>query len=217
MSYGLYANGSGPPTGTDRRGLHQRLPRRDRHDAAAAEHVDASGDDLQRQRAGALRERRPGRSAARRGLAGRRRRARSRSAATPSGANGSKAKSTKSASTTAPSAPAEITGGHERARCRTRIRPRRRRRGRCRPSGGLSSAQLSWGAATDNVGVVRYNVHRATTCRVHARRWRTGSRSRPGRATPTRSRRARYYYRVTAEDAAGNRRAGLERGVGDGR
>ena len=30
-------------------------------------------------------------------------------------------------------------------------------------SGGLSSASLSWGAATDNVGVVRYNVHRGTS------------------------------------------------------
>ena len=30
-------------------------------------------------------------------------------------------------------------------------------------AGGLSSAQLSWAAATDNVGVVRYNVHRGTT------------------------------------------------------
>ena len=29
-------------------------------------------------------------------------------------------------------------------------------------SGGLSSAVLSWGAASDNVGVVRYNVHRGT-------------------------------------------------------
>ncbi len=44
MSYGLYANSSGPTDRADRRGLHQRLPRRDRHCAAAAEHVDASGD-----------------------------------------------------------------------------------------------------------------------------------------------------------------------------
>ena len=33
---------------------------------------------------------------------------------------------------------------------------------------------------------------------------RTGSRSRPGRATPTRPPAGTYYYKVTAEDAAGN-------------
>ena len=30
-------------------------------------------------------------------------------------------------------------------------------------TGGLSSVTLSWTASTDNVGVVRYNVHRSTT------------------------------------------------------
>ena len=30
-------------------------------------------------------------------------------------------------------------------------------------TGGLGQVSLSWGAATDNVGVVRYNVHRSTT------------------------------------------------------
>ena len=30
-------------------------------------------------------------------------------------------------------------------------------------TGGFGQASLSWGAATDNVGVVRYNVHRSTT------------------------------------------------------
>ena len=48
-----------------------------------------------------------------------------------------------------------------------------------------ASVSLSWGAATDNVGVVRYNVHRGDDLRLHALRPRTGSRSRPGRATPT--------------------------------
>ena len=30
-------------------------------------------------------------------------------------------------------------------------------------TGGLGQVNLSWGAATDNVGVLRYNVHRSTT------------------------------------------------------
>jgi fibronectin type 3 domain-containing protein len=70
-------------------------------------------------------------------------------------------------------------------------------------TGTLTSAQLSWNAATDNVGVVRYNVHRSTT---------------PGFTPSTANRIAQptgttytdtvgagtYFYRVTAEDAAGN-------------
>ena len=47
-------------------------------------------------------------------------------------------------------------------------------------------SRLSWGAATDNVGVARYNVHRSTTAGLHAVRG-TGSRSRRARATPTRA------------------------------
>ena len=71
-------------------------------------------------------------------------------------------------------------------------------------SGSIGVISLSWGAASDNVGVTRYNVHRGTT---------------PG-FTPTAANRiaqptgttyvdsglasGTYYYRVTAEDAAGN-------------
>ncbi len=71
-------------------------------------------------------------------------------------------------------------------------------------TGGLGQVGLAWGAATDNVVVARYNVHRSTT---------------PG-FTPTAGNRiaqptgtsytdaglaaGTYYYRVTAEDAAGN-------------
>ena len=71
-------------------------------------------------------------------------------------------------------------------------------------TGGLGQISLSWGPATDNVGVVKYNVHRSTT---------------PG-FTPTTANRigqptgtsyvdtglaaGTYYYKVTAEDAAGN-------------
>ena len=71
-------------------------------------------------------------------------------------------------------------------------------------TGGASQASLSWTAATDNVGVVRYNVHRSTTSGFTPS---TGNRiAQPtgtsytdlGLAAGT------YYYKVTAEDAAGN-------------
>ena len=48
-----------------------------------------------------------------------------------------------------------------------------RRRRADQPDGDRSPAapsNLSWTAATDNVGVTRYNVHRATTRRLHAER-----------------------------------------------
>ena len=66
------------------------------------------------------------------------------------------------------------------------------------------SATLSWTAASDNVGVVRYNVHRSTTAGfTPATANRIGqptgtSYTDSGLAAGT------YYYRVTAEDAAGN-------------
>ena len=77
------------------------------------------------------------------------------------------------------------------------------------PSGltaGVSgtSVSLAWTAATDNIGVTRYNVHRATTSGFTPS---TANRiaqptvtnySDAGRPPGT------YYYKVTAEDAAGN-------------
>ena len=69
--------------------------------------------------------------------------------------------------------------------------------------GSLNSAQLSWGPATDNVGVVRYNVHRSTTSGFTPTTGNriaqpTGTSYTDNVATGT------YYYKVTAEDAAGN-------------
>ena len=98
---------------------------------------------------------------------------------------------------------------------RTRTRPRRLRRG-VAAVGGLSSAQLSWGAATDNVGVARYNVHRGTT---------------PGFTPSVANRIAQPTGHALHGHRGGRhlllqghgrgrgrqRRAGLERGVGDGR
>ncbi|HSC92403.1 MAG TPA: LamG-like jellyroll fold domain-containing protein [Gaiellaceae bacterium] len=63
---------------------------------------------------------------------------------------------------------------------------------------------LAWGAATDDVGVVRYDVHRATTTGFtpsaanRIAQPTTTSYTDPGLAPGT------YYYKVVAADAAGN-------------
>src|SRR6185312_7991452 len=62
---------------------------------------------------------------------------------------------------------------------------------------------LNWTAATDNVGVVRYNVHRGTTSG-----FTPSSANRIAQPTGTTYTDAAlvpgaYYYKVTAEDAAG--------------
>jgi fibronectin type 3 domain-containing protein len=70
-------------------------------------------------------------------------------------------------------------------------------------TGTLTSAQLTWGAATDNIAVVRYNVHRAsspgfTPSAANRIAQPTGTSYTDNVAAGT------YFYRVTAEDAAGN-------------
>ena len=71
-------------------------------------------------------------------------------------------------------------------------------------NGGATSVGLTWTAATDNVGVARYNVHRSTTpgftpATANRVAQPTGtSYTDSGLAAGT------YYYRVLAEDAAGN-------------
>jgi hypothetical protein len=83
--------------------------------------------------------------------------------------------------TTAPSAPGTLTA-----------------------SGALGQAALSWGAATDNVGVTKYDVYRSTTSGFTP----SGANriAQVGGTTYTNTNLAAgtYYYRVTAEDAAGN-------------
>jgi fibronectin type 3 domain-containing protein len=70
--------------------------------------------------------------------------------------------------------------------------------------GAIGTASLSWTASTDNVGVVRYNVHRSTTAgftpsAANRIAQPTGtSYTDSGLAAGT------YYYKATAEDAAGN-------------
>ena len=63
---------------------------------------------------------------------------------------------------------------------------------------------LGWAAASDNVGVVRYNVHRSGTAG-----FTPSTANRIGQPTGTSYTDSglaagTYYYRVTAEDAAGN-------------
>ncbi len=70
--------------------------------------------------------------------------------------------------------------------------------------GGTSSVALTWTASTDNVGVLRYNVHRSTTngftpSAANRIAQPTGLSYTDSPLAP-----ATYYYRVTAEDAAGN-------------
>ena len=68
----------------------------------------------------------------------------------------------------------------------------------------IGRANLTWSAATDAVGVVRYNVHRSTTAGFtpsaanRIAQPAATSYSDTGLAAGT------YYYKVTAEDAAGN-------------
>ena len=71
-------------------------------------------------------------------------------------------------------------------------------------SGGLGQIGLSWGAATDNVGVARYNVHRGTSAGFTPP---TGNRiAQPTGTSYNDSALApgTYFYKVTAEDLAGN-------------
>ena len=87
---------------------------------------------------------------------------------------------------------------------------RDRRTGRAdgaqRPHGQrrLGQARLNWTAATDNIGVARYNVHRGasagfTPSAANRIAQPTGTAyTDTGRAAGT------HFYRVTAEDAAGN-------------
>ena len=71
-------------------------------------------------------------------------------------------------------------------------------------TGTTNQVQLAWTAASDNVAVVRYNVHRSTTAGFtpsaanRIAQPATTGYTDPGLAGGD------YYYRVTAEDAAGN-------------
>ncbi len=71
-------------------------------------------------------------------------------------------------------------------------------------TGGSAQASLTWGAATDEVGVTRYNVHRSTTAG-----FTPDAANRIAQPTDTSYldlplAAGTYYYRVTAQDEAGN-------------
>jgi fibronectin type 3 domain-containing protein len=71
-------------------------------------------------------------------------------------------------------------------------------------TGALGSASLSWTVSSDNVAVAKYNVHRSTTAGFAPS---AGNRiAQPTGTSYTDSGLAAntYYYKVTAEDAAGN-------------
>src|SRR5205814_349539 len=67
-----------------------------------------------------------------------------------------------------------------------------------------STVNLTWTAATDNVGVAKYDVYRSTTSG-----FTPAASNRPAQPTGTTYTdtsvpAGTYYYKVTAEDAAGN-------------
>ena len=71
-------------------------------------------------------------------------------------------------------------------------------------NGSLSSAALSWTAASDNVGVVRYNVHRSTSPGFTPSAANRIAQPSGASYNDTGLAPGTYYYKVTAEDAAGN-------------
>ena len=71
-------------------------------------------------------------------------------------------------------------------------------------SGGVGAVSLAWVASTDNVAVTAYNVHRSTSPGfTPALANRVGQPSSNGFADSGLAA-GTYYYRVTAQDAAGN-------------
>jgi hypothetical protein len=71
-------------------------------------------------------------------------------------------------------------------------------------TGGLGQAQLSWGAATDNIGVVRYDVHRSSTAGFTPSAANRVAQVTGTSYTDTGMAAGAWYYRVIAVDAAGN-------------
>ena len=63
---------------------------------------------------------------------------------------------------------------------------------------------LNWNAATDNVGVTSYRVHRGTTSTFTPSASNRITTSRGRTHTDSNLATGQYYYKVVAEDAAGN-------------
>ncbi|NUT54739.1 MAG: hypothetical protein HOQ03_01980, partial [Thermoleophilia bacterium] len=71
-------------------------------------------------------------------------------------------------------------------------------------TGGLGQIALAWGAATDNTVVARYNVHRGTSAGFTPSAANRIAQPTGTSFTDTGLSAGTYYYRVTAEDPAGN-------------
>jgi hypothetical protein len=71
-------------------------------------------------------------------------------------------------------------------------------------TGRIGAADLSWTAATDNTGVVKYNIHRSATSGFTPSAANKVGQSTDAAFTDSGLPAGDYYYRVTAEDAAGN-------------
>ena len=71
-------------------------------------------------------------------------------------------------------------------------------------NGGAGQANLSWTAATDNVGVSRYNLHRSTSSGFTPTTANRIAQPTGTSYTDTSLAAGTYYYKLTAEDAAGN-------------
>ena len=71
-------------------------------------------------------------------------------------------------------------------------------------TGAPGQASLTWGAATDNVGVAKYNLHRSTASGFAPTAANRIAQPTGTSYTDTGLAAGTYYYKVTAEDAAGN-------------
>jgi hypothetical protein len=71
-------------------------------------------------------------------------------------------------------------------------------------TGGQNQARITWTASTDNVGVTRYNVHRGSTAGFAASASNRIAQPTGTSYTDTGRPAGDYWYRVTAQDAAGN-------------
>lgn len=76
--------------------------------------------------------------------------------------------------------------------------------GNLRAAGGLSSVQLDWSAASDNVGVTAYDVYRSTSSGFTPGTGNLVTKVTATSFTDTGRAAGTYYYVVKAEDAAGN-------------
>ena len=70
--------------------------------------------------------------------------------------------------------------------------------------GNVGTASLSWTAATDNIGIARYNIHRSTTPGFTPSAANRVAQALSATYTDTGLVGGRYYYLVTAEDTNAN-------------